>query len=54
MTREYGFYNEILYKYDQEIYDLFMTTFDKLPIGSIVNGRYLCIHGGISPHFSRV
>ncbi len=31
-----------------------MTTFDKLPIACIVNGRYLCIHGGISPHLAKV
>ena len=34
--------------YDLEFYDLTMEVFDQLPISAIVNGQYLCMHGGIS------
>lgn len=36
-------------KYDEDTYDLFMDTFDSLPIGCLVNNKFLAIHGGISP-----
>lgn len=38
-----------LYKYDQEIYDLFMDSFDVYPLSCVVNGKFLALHGGISP-----
>ena len=38
-----------LYKYDQEIYDIFMDSFDLFPLSCIVNGKFLALHGGISP-----
>ena len=34
--------------YDQDVYELFMDLFDCLPVSCVVNGLYLCMHGGIS------
>ena len=34
--------------YDEEFYDKVMESFDLLPISAVVNGQYLCMHGGIS------
>ena len=31
-----------------------MATFDCLPIGAIINGMFLAIHGGLSPHIQTV
>ena len=31
-----------------------MEVFDLLPIAAIINGRYMCVHGGISPSIQSV
>jgi serine/threonine-protein phosphatase 2B catalytic subunit len=50
MTEHFTFRSEILQKFDDEnIYDMFIETFESLPIAADVNGNYLCMHGGISP-----
>lgn len=50
MTEHFTFRAEILQKFDDEnIYDMFIETFESLPIAADVNGNYLCMHGGISP-----
>ena len=43
-----------LQKYDQNVYDNFTDLFDLLPIAAIVNNKFLCIHGGISPDIANV
>ncbi len=42
------------YKYDQEIYDLFMDSFDLFPLSCVVNGKFIALHGGISPDLKTV
>ena len=42
------------YKYDQDIYEIIMDSFDHLPISCIVNGKFLAVHGGISPDMRSV
>lgn len=49
MTAFFNFRAECLYKYDLETYDLFMDTFDALPISCLVNEKFLALHGGLSP-----
>jgi serine/threonine-protein phosphatase 2B catalytic subunit len=50
MTEHFTFKEEVLQKYkDQEIYNLFLESFESMPIAAIVNKDYLCVHGGISP-----
>ena len=43
-----------LYKYDQEIYEIFMDSFDLIPLVCIINGKFLGVHGGLSPHLKTV
>lgn len=49
MTTFFNFRNEVMYKYDLEVYDKFMESFDMLPLSCIVNNKFLALHGGISP-----
>lgn len=43
-----------LSKFDQEIYDIFMDSFEYLPIAYLINGKFLGLHGGISPELKTV
>jgi serine/threonine-protein phosphatase 2B catalytic subunit len=54
MTAFFNFRAEVLTKYDEQTYDLFMDVFDALPIGCIVNNRFLALHGGISPEIKTI
>ena len=44
----FNFREQCMNLYDSEFYDEVMETFDQLPIAAVVNGLYLCMHGGIS------
>jgi serine/threonine-protein phosphatase 2B catalytic subunit len=49
LSNIFNFRSECLKKFDSEVYSLFMEMFDSLPLGAIVNGKFLAVHGGISP-----
>lgn len=54
LTAFFNFKEECQYKYDLDVYDAVMTTFDNLPIAAVINSKFLCIHGGLSPDISSV
>jgi len=54
MTQSFNFRQEVLYKYDAEIYDLLIDLFDSLPLAAIINGKFLAVHGGISPELTTI
>mmetsp|Transcript_37993 Transcript_37993/g.34025 ORF Transcript_37993/g.34025 Transcript_37993/m.34025 type:complete len:94 (+) Transcript_37993:480-761(+) len=54
MTSFFNFRSECLYKYDQEVYDMFMDSFDLMPLSCIVNGKFLALHGGLSPDLKTI
>ena len=51
MTTFFNFRKECLAKFDLEIYEHFMNSFDSMPLACIVNGKFLALHGGIGPEF---
>ena len=52
MTSQFNFRSQVLERYDQEIYTEFIELFQALPIAAVVNGKFLCVHGGISPRIA--
>ncbi|ELP84807.1 serine/threonine protein phosphatase 2B catalytic subunit, putative, partial [Entamoeba invadens IP1] len=57
MTSYFNFKQECLWKYNTQIYDEFMNTFDCLPLCAIIHsdlGNFFCVHGGISPSMQRL
>eukprot|EP00929_Paragymnodinium_shiwhaense_P118865 TRINITY_DN90764_c0_g1_i1.p1 TRINITY_DN90764_c0_g1~~TRINITY_DN90764_c0_g1_i1.p1 ORF type:complete len:585 (-),score=151.86 TRINITY_DN90764_c0_g1_i1:187-1941(-) len=49
MTSFFNFREECEYKYDLQIYNAFMDAFDTLPLAATINGKFLAVHGGLSP-----
>lgn len=49
LTTFYTFRKEVLYKFDDEVYEQFMLSFDTMPLACIVAQKFLVIHGGLSP-----
>ena len=49
LTEHFTFRSEIMQKFgEDEVYDLFIDSFEALPLAADVSGSYLCMHGGIS------
>ena len=54
LTSFFNFRTECLVKYDLEVYDEIMRSFDRLPLGCVVNKNFLAVHGGISPELRKL
>ena len=54
MTENFTFREEVITKYDEETYNIFMDLFDSMPLCAIVDGKYFAMHGGISPELSKI
>lgn len=50
----YSFIYLGLYKYNQEVYDRIMILFDLLPVSAVLNNKFFCAHGGLSPELNKV
>jgi serine/threonine-protein phosphatase PP1 catalytic subunit len=49
LSRKYGFYDECVREYDEEIWFKFLSVFNCLPIAAMIGGKIFCVHGGICP-----
>lgn len=54
LTTYFNFRTECLQKYDLDVYIAIMESFDNLPLASIVNKKFLAVHGGISPDLQKL
>ncbi len=54
MTENFTFREEVIERYDEQTYNLFMDCFDSMPIACVVDGKYFGMHGGISPELSKL
>ena len=46
----YGFFDECKRRYSLKLFKDFCNFFNCLPLCALIEGRALCMHGGISPH----
>lgn len=53
MTEHFTFREETLNKYDEDVYNQIMDSFDAMPLSCLVNEKYLSMHGGISPELKK-
>lgn len=54
MTESFNFRIEIEEKLDLEVFELFMESFDCLPIAALIDSKILAVHGGISPELTSI
>lgn len=47
MNKTYGFTDECEHKYSKKIFEAFSESFGALPLATLINQAYLCMHGGL-------
>ncbi|KAL0221889.1 hypothetical protein RCL1_001743 [Eukaryota sp. TZLM3-RCL] len=55
MSSIFMFHDEVKFKYPQSgLFDDFLFLFSSFPLSAVVDSRFFCCHGGISPHISKI
>ena len=54
LTSFFNFKMEGDVKYDEEVYERIMESFDSLPLACVINEKFVAVHGGISPEVESV
>ncbi|CAA94374.2 Serine/threonine-protein phosphatase [Caenorhabditis elegans] len=52
VNTSYGFYREVNYRYDAQLYECFQNMFNVFPFCAVINNTIMCMHGGISEHLT--
>lgn len=43
-----------LHKYSERIYDTCILSFQALPIAALIDDKFFCVHGGLSPDLKSI
>lgn len=54
INRIYGFYDECRRRYSVKLWKTFCNVFDYLPCTAVVDGKIMCMHGGLSPELLKL
>jgi diadenosine tetraphosphatase ApaH/serine/threonine PP2A family protein phosphatase len=54
VTAVYGFKREVCRRFSVQVYQKFVNSFAHLSFAAVLNGKYFCVHGGLSPDLSLV
>lgn len=55
VNSKYGFQKEIMDTYDSfELWEKFNDVFDYLPLAGLLQNKYFCVHGGLSPTLKHI
>jgi serine/threonine-protein phosphatase PP1 catalytic subunit len=49
-----GFLDEVVKKYDVDLYDAFLSYFNTLPVAAVIENQVFVVHGGISRESSNI
>ncbi|KAI0788921.1 Metallo-dependent phosphatase [Irpex lacteus] len=49
LTGFFTFRRECMHKYSAAVYEACVKSFESLPVTALIDGKFFCVHGGISP-----
>ncbi|KAL1546209.1 Serine/threonine-protein phosphatase PP1 isozyme 9 [Salvia divinorum] len=54
INRIYGFYDECKRRFNVRLWKIFTECFNCLPVSALIDGKIICMHGGLSPDLKQL